>query len=193
MLMTMSFLPLSHAQTTNQKLDDIKFYADVIANAGNPLHRERANKEFSALLDEWINSESYNLDDLTSIQWLSVKQPEDSTFTLVTWQLEMDTDNNKYFGYLIKDEDRYRAAFAMQIANLLVRAMFCSRLGLSNLPEDVAYFSTVDVDRVMRKDPLSDCQTPSNPQGLLNGFGIDKGEPLTIDDIIKLTGSNSLG
>ena len=33
--------------------------------------------------------------------------------------------------YMVRYEDRYKAALALQTANLLVRAMFCSRLGMS--------------------------------------------------------------
>jgi len=86
-------------------LDDIKFYADVIANAGNPIHKERANAAFSELIDKWLHSENFNDSDLESIQWLSVKKPQDSTFTLITWQLEMNANDNRYFGYLIKDNN----------------------------------------------------------------------------------------
>lgn len=91
--------------------------------------------------------------------------------------------------YLVKSEDRLRAALAMQMANLMVRAMFCSRLGFDNLPEDVAYFSSVDVDRVMRKDPDSECVTPTNPQGLTAGHGIPKGQALTVNDIVSVIGA----
>ncbi len=36
--------------------------------------------------------------------------------------------------YLCRSEDRYRCARALHLANLLVRAMFCSRLGLKDMP-----------------------------------------------------------
>ncbi len=94
------------AQQTDQ-LDNIKFYADVIANAGNPIHKERANNEFSTLFDLWIHSENFNESDLESIQWLSVKQPEDKSFTLITWQLELNENDNRYFGYLLKGKKIY--------------------------------------------------------------------------------------
>lgn len=84
-------------------LDNLKFYADIIANAGNSIHKERANQNFAVLFDKWINSEEYNTKDLENIQWLSVKNPADTSFTLITWQLEMDENVNKYFGYLVKD------------------------------------------------------------------------------------------
>ncbi|MDF1696238.1 MAG: hypothetical protein P1U56_10415 [Saprospiraceae bacterium] len=98
-----AFSLISYAQETNA-LDEIKFYADVIANAGNPVHREKANDEFSTLFDAWIRSESFNYPDLESIQWLSVKKPDDLSFTVITWQLLIDDNTNKYFGYLLKDD-----------------------------------------------------------------------------------------
>ncbi len=85
--------------------------------------------------------------------------------------------------YLVPSSCRYRAARALQLSNLLVRAMFCSRLGLSDLPESVAYFSGVDVDRVLRKDPLSDCETPSEPGGLPVGRGVGAGECLDVGEV----------
>ena len=59
--------------------------------------------------------------------------------------------------------------------------------GLTMKP--VAYFSGVDVDRVMRKDPGSESVTPSNPQGLEVGCGIPKGESLTVEELLEKTGS----
>lgn len=96
-------------------LEDIKFYADVVANAGNPAHKERAQKAFAPLLDEWIKSDEFNLADLSSVQWLSVKQPADSSFTVITWQLQVNDNDNRYYGYLIKDDK----VFDLQSTNLL--------------------------------------------------------------------------
>ena len=36
--------------------------------------------------------------------------------------------------YLVRSEDRYRAALALQITNLLTRSMFAYRLGMKDLP-----------------------------------------------------------
>ena len=84
-------------------------------------------------------------------------------------------------------KDSYRAALALQIANLMVRAMFCKRLGMNSMPLDVAFFSGVDIDKVMRKEPSADCVTPSNPLGLTRGYGVPGGECLTIQDILGKT------
>ena len=91
-----------NAQNPSQ-LDDIKYYADIIANAGNPIHKERAHNEFSNSFDAWLRSDDFNQADLESIQWLSVKQPEDRSFTIITWQLELSENDNRYFGYILKD------------------------------------------------------------------------------------------
>lgn len=37
--------------------------------------------------------------------------------------------------YLVSDSDRYRAALALQIANLLTRSMFSYKLGMNDLPQ----------------------------------------------------------
>ena len=50
--------------------------------------------------------------------------------------------------YLVVSEDRYKAALALHLANLLVRAEVCAKLGLDNLPANTAFFSSVDVDAV---------------------------------------------
>ena len=103
--------------------------------------------------------------------------------------------------YLVKSEDRYRAALALQYANLFTRSMFAYKLGLQDLPmvsinywlslwslslslththththtQSVAFFSGVDIDSVLRKEATMDCKTPSNPLGMEKGHGIPNG------------------
>lgn len=89
--------------------------------------------------------------------------------------------------YLVASKDKYRAALALQITNLLTRAMFAHKLGMNDLPQSVAFFSAVDIDTVLRKEVNLDCKTPSNPLGLHKGHGISPGEALDIYDILKLT------
>jgi len=89
--------------------------------------------------------------------------------------------------YLVSSKDKYRAALALQITNLLTRAMFAYKLGMSDLPQSVAFFSAVDIDTVLRKEVSLDCKTPSNPLGLHKGQGISPGEALDIYEILKRT------
>lgn len=89
--------------------------------------------------------------------------------------------------YLVREEDRYRAALALQITNLLTRCMFAYKLGLKDLPQSVAFFSAVDIDQCLRKEVTMDCKTPSNPTGMERRYGIPQGEALDIYQIIELT------
>ncbi|XP_030433904.1 DNA polymerase subunit gamma-1 isoform X1 [Gopherus evgoodei] len=89
--------------------------------------------------------------------------------------------------YLVQGEDRYRAALALQITNLLTRCMFAYKLGLQDLPQSVAFFSAVDIDLCLRKEVTMDCLTPSNPSGLERRYGIPPGEALDIYQLIEIT------
>ncbi|XP_023378731.1 DNA polymerase subunit gamma-1 isoform X2 [Pteropus vampyrus] len=89
--------------------------------------------------------------------------------------------------YLVREEDRYRAALALQVTNLLTRCMFAYKLGLNDLPQSVAFFSAVDIDQCLRKEVTMDCKTPSNPTGMERRYGIPQGEALDIYQIIELT------
>ncbi|KZT18676.1 gamma DNA-directed DNA polymerase [Neolentinus lepideus HHB14362 ss-1] len=88
--------------------------------------------------------------------------------------------------YLVADEDRYRAALALQVANLWTRCLFAYRLGMDDLPQGVAFFSSVDVDKILRKEVDMACVTPSQPVPL------PPGESLNIQKVIERTNNGSL-
>ncbi|KAL1889354.1 DNA-directed DNA polymerase gamma mip1 [Ceratocystis pirilliformis] len=75
--------------------------------------------------------------------------------------------------YLVKNEDRYRAAMALQVANLWTRAMFSEQVGIPDLPQSVAFFSAVDIDHVLRKEVDIDCITPSHKTPIPHGESVD--------------------
>ncbi|KAI1854459.1 hypothetical protein JX265_007670 [Neoarthrinium moseri] len=89
--------------------------------------------------------------------------------------------------YLVKDHDKYRAAMALQIANLWTRAMFAQQVGINDLPQACAYFSAVDIDHVLRKEVDMDCVTPSHKTPIPSGESLDivqllqKGEEAFLD------------
>ncbi|CAE6512914.1 unnamed protein product [Rhizoctonia solani] len=80
--------------------------------------------------------------------------------------------------YLAKDEDKYRLALALQVANLWTRCMFAYKLGFDNLPQGVAFFSAVDIDKYLRKEVDMICVTPSQPTPLPPGESLDIGQIL---------------
>ncbi|XP_058445301.1 DNA polymerase subunit gamma-1, mitochondrial [Malaya genurostris] len=90
--------------------------------------------------------------------------------------------------YLVEDRYAYRASLAMHATNLLTRAFCVSRIGFNDLPQSVAFFSTVEVDTVLRKESQLDCKTPSNPHGLAVGYGIPNGESLNIYELLEKLG-----
>ncbi|ORX48576.1 hypothetical protein DM01DRAFT_1309624 [Hesseltinella vesiculosa] len=80
--------------------------------------------------------------------------------------------------YLASEKDQHRASLALQIANLWTRALFSYKLGIPNLPQSVAFFSAVDIDHVLRKEPTMTCSTPSHEEQ------IEQGVVCTIDDTL---------
>jgi DNA polymerase gamma 1 len=81
--------------------------------------------------------------------------------------------------YLVKEEDKYRAAMALQIANVWTRAMFSQQVGINDLPQACAYFSAVDIDHVLRKEVDMDCITPSHHSKIPHGESLDIAALLT--------------
>lgn len=75
--------------------------------------------------------------------------------------------------YLVRSEDRYKAALALQISNLWTRAMFSQQMGIEDLPQSCAFFSAVDIDHVLRKEVDMDCVTPSHPEKIPHGESLD--------------------
>ena len=68
--------------------------------------------------------------------------------------------------YLCHDKDVYKASLMLQISNLLTRAFFSERIGVYSLPLQCSFFSAVDVDTVLRKDPFTASETfPEIPNG----------------------------
>ena len=94
--------------------------------------------------------------------------------------------------YLVRDEDRYKAAFALHLSNLLVRSYFAYKLNMRDLPISVAFFSSVDIDKCLRKEVSMDCKSPSNPHGLKETYGVPYGESLDIKETLRKYTSKSV-
>ncbi|CAH8834474.1 unnamed protein product [Trichobilharzia szidati] len=98
----------------------------------------------------------------------------------------------------IHDEIRYlcpkeyvdQVALALQISNLLTRTFFVYQVGMRDLPESVAFFSSVEVDTCIRKEAKDDCVTPSNSNGIHKSYGIPPGQSLTMEEILERTGGS---
>ncbi|KUI65517.1 DNA polymerase gamma, mitochondrial [Cytospora mali] len=92
--------------------------------------------------------------------------------------------------YLVKNEDNYRAAMALQVANIWTRCMFAQQIGINDLPQSCAFFSAVDIDHVLRKEVDMPCVTPSHKTPIPPGESIDiqqllaKGQEAFLDESI---------
>lgn len=75
--------------------------------------------------------------------------------------------------YLVREEDKYKAAMALQVSNIWTRSMFSQQMGINDLPQACAYFSAVDIDHVLRKEVDMDCVTPSHPEKIPHGESLD--------------------
>ena len=73
---------------------------------------------------------------------------------------------------LVHKEDTMIATYALQLAHLLTRTAFIDQLDLDCIPAGIAWFSEVDVDWVLRKNPSDPCLTPSQKEPLKPGITI---------------------
>lgn len=92
--------------------------------------------------------------------------------------------------YIVKDEYADQAALAMHVTNLLTRSFCVSRLGLEDLPQSIAFFTSVEIDSILRKDAESDCKTPSNQHGFSGGYSIKAGESVDVYEAVKRAGND---
>lgn len=88
--------------------------------------------------------------------------------------------------YMVREEDKYRLALALQISNLWTRSMFAYKLEMDNLPQSCAWFSAVDIDHVLRKEVNMPCITPSHPTEIPSGQSLD------IEQVISETNGGTL-
>lgn len=92
--------------------------------------------------------------------------------------------------YIVKDGFADQAALAMHVTNLLTRSFCVSRLGLRDLPQSIAFFTSVEIDSILRKEAESDCKTPSNQHGFSAGYSIKPGESVDIYEAVKRVGDD---
>ena len=97
--------------------------------------------------------------------------------------------------YLVADADKYKAAMALQTSNIWTRALFSQQMGIDDLPQSCAFFSSVDIDHVLRKEVDMDCVTPSHPNKIPHGESLDitqllaKGDDACLDpDVVPKGG-----
>lgn len=83
---------------------DLIFYGDVMTSAEAPINRQRAATIFNQLLEDYLTDQPSNNVDLSFVKQLSHTVPEDSLFSIYTWQVELDDNNFDYHGYVFYND-----------------------------------------------------------------------------------------
>ncbi|MBT8229152.1 MAG: hypothetical protein KJO50_02760 [Bacteroidia bacterium] len=86
---------------------DLVFYGDVMINASKSQNREKAGTLFRTAFDNYISSHNLFEKDLSFLEGVSVLQPEDNAFKLLSWQLELDDNKFEYYCYLVKPDGSF--------------------------------------------------------------------------------------
>ncbi|XP_076235782.1 DNA polymerase gamma, catalytic subunit tam [Calliopsis andreniformis] len=147
------------------------------------------NSRLSCALESESNNHKYLP---TKVNWVVQSGAVDFLHLMLVSMKWLMKDNARFclsfhdeVRYLVPSRYKYNAALAMHVTNLLTRCFCSSRLGMQDLPMSVAFFTSVEVDTVLRKESKDDCTTPSNPYGLENGYEVPPGESLDIWSTIE--------
>lgn len=81
---------------------DIVFYCDVMMNALEPTHRERAFQEFKPRFIAALSKNGSYDQSFEELKWISRKYAQDSSFRIFTWFVQRGDDDNRYHGILQK-------------------------------------------------------------------------------------------
>lgn len=79
-------------------VENIAFYADIMVNAGDEDHRQRAHDSFTNALSSVLARPASFSVVLDSIPWISVLHG--NGFRMITWQHRINDESYKYGGYI---------------------------------------------------------------------------------------------
>lgn len=82
------------------KEQDLAFFADVMMNARDGLHRERAANEFRSIMENVLADPKNTSLTFDKIPWISTISPPDSSFRIFTWQWEGQPEQVYYEGVI---------------------------------------------------------------------------------------------
>lgn len=85
-------------ETVTRLRSEIAFYADVMVNASDARHRERAHHSLQMAMDSLLATPNSYQIDFDSIPWVSVLHG--SGYRVITWQWMVDPETYRYDGYI---------------------------------------------------------------------------------------------
>lgn len=71
-----------------------------MVNASEAKHRIWSGEIFSELFDNYIHSDQYDPDFIKNLKWISQINPEDQSFSLISWQVATTDGSYDYHAYL---------------------------------------------------------------------------------------------
>lgn len=97
-------LMINYAPVLGQQ--DLSFYGDVMINAQKAEHRKLAGNKFYSQFKSMISSSDLDKAILDSLDWVSKIEPEDSKFSLYTWQVDHGDFEFKYYGFILLEDGK---------------------------------------------------------------------------------------
>ncbi len=87
----------------------LMFYADAMVNADLPEHRRFAASKFEPMFMQSLQ-DTYSFDQsLDALKWLVVSYPPDSTFRIVSWQIDLGASKYAYRGIIQKKDNNVKS------------------------------------------------------------------------------------
>ncbi len=104
--LTLALLVTLSISAQDSSRAELSFYADALVNSSRPENRIRAAGEFYSRFKTYISTPESISNSFQDLPWLSVVTPADSTFRVITWQVE-ENDAFRYYGFIqfLSEED----------------------------------------------------------------------------------------
>lgn len=84
---------------------DLVFYADIMVHAARPEHRMRAADSFHHYFKDRLHEATALTRLFSEMPWIVVVAPDDSSFQIVTWQVQ-ERESARYYGYILFRDER---------------------------------------------------------------------------------------
>ncbi len=91
------------ATQSSAQENPLNFYGDVMINATVSEHRSFAATQYHSLLKKRLNKANSFNDEFIDIAWMSKLYPADSSFRIMTYQVQTDLNQFESFGLIQKE------------------------------------------------------------------------------------------
>ena len=98
--------------------EELAYHCDIMVNASEPKHRAIAMQKFNAQFMIALEDQAAVSYPFDSLKWISIKSPEDQSFRLFTWEVDLGPEDVRYFG-AIKTKDNRLFVFQDNFKNTL--------------------------------------------------------------------------